>query len=86
MYWFPQGPLKVPCRFRTLGLLGDLQGISPRRRVLAEYIKMPKKDNKILKYNLGENSIKVPFIVYADLASLLNKINTCHDNILVYND
>ena len=28
---------------------------------------MPKEDNKILKYNYGENSMKVPFIIYADL-------------------
>ena len=25
---------------------------------------MPKEDNKILKYNHGEKSIKVPFIFY----------------------
>ena len=28
---------------------------------------MPKEDNKILKYNHGEKSVKVPFIIYADL-------------------
>ena len=31
---------------------------------------MPHEDNKILKYNHGEKSIKVPFITYADLDSL----------------
>ena len=39
---------------------------------------MPEKDNKILKYNQGEKSMKVPFIIYADLESLLEtktKIN-----------
>ena len=41
---------------------------------------MPEKDNKILKYNQGEKSMKVPFIIYADLESLLEKINTCHNN------
>ena len=41
---------------------------------------MPKKDNKILKYNHGEKSIKVPFIIYADIESLLKKMNTCHNN------
>ena len=30
---------------------------------------MPKEDNKVLKYNHGEKSIKVPFIIYADLES-----------------
>ena len=41
---------------------------------------MPEKDNKILKYNHGEKSMKVPFIIYADLESLLKKINTCYNN------
>ena len=44
------------------------------------YVEMPEEDNKILKYNQGEKSMKVPFIVYADLESLLEKINTCHNN------
>ena len=41
---------------------------------------MPKEDNKILKYNHREKSMKVPFIIYADLESLLEKMNTCHNN------
>ena len=41
---------------------------------------MPQKDNKILKYNQGEKSMKVPFIIYADLESLHEKMNTCHNN------
>ena len=41
---------------------------------------MPKKDNKILKYNQGEKSMKVPFIIYTDLESLPEKMNTCHNN------
>ena len=28
---------------------------------------MPNDDNKILKYKHGEKSMKVPFIIYADL-------------------
>ena len=44
------------------------------------YVEMPGEDNKILKYNRGEKSMKVPFIVFADLDSLLEKINTCHNN------
>ena len=42
---------------------------------------MPKEDNKILKYNHGEKSMKVPFIIYGDLESLLEKMNTCHNNL-----
>ena len=34
---------------------------------------MPDKDNKILKYNHGEKSLKVPFMIYADLECLLEK-------------
>ena len=32
------------------------------------YVEMLEEYNKILKYNHGEISIKVPFIIYADLA------------------
>ena len=42
---------------------------------------MPKEDNEILKYNQAEKSMKVPFIIYGDLESLLEKINTCHNNL-----
>ena len=35
------------------------------------YLKTPSEDNKILKYIPGEKSVKVPFIIYADLESLL---------------
>ena len=38
------------------------------------YIEMPKEDNKILKYNHGEKSMKVQFIIYVDLKSLLEKM------------
>ena len=41
---------------------------------------MPKEDNKILKYNHGEKSMKVPFIIFTDLESLLGKMSTCRNN------
>ena len=44
------------------------------------HVKMPNEDNKILKYNPGEKSLKVPFIIYADLECLLQKINVCQNN------
>ena len=34
---------------------------------------MPNEDNKILKYIPGDKSLKVPFIIYADLECLLKK-------------
>ena len=43
-------------------------------------VEMPNEDNKILKYNHGEKSMKSPFIIYADLESLLEKISTCYDS------
>ena len=44
------------------------------------YVQMPKEDNKILKYNHGEKSMKLPLIIYANLESFLEKISTCHNN------
>ena len=37
---------------------------------------MPNEDNKIIKYNQGEKYIKSPFIIYADLECLLEKMST----------
>ena len=36
---------------------------------------MPKKDEKILTYNPGENSLKASIIIYADLEYILKKGN-----------
>ena len=43
------------------------------------YVEIPEED-KILKYNQGEKPMKVLFIIYADLESLLEKIITSHNN------
>ena len=43
-------------------------------------VEMPKEDNKILKYNHGEKSMKLRYIIYADLESLLTKMYTCYDH------
>ena len=40
-------------------------------------VEMPNEDNKILKYNHGEKSMKDQFIIYADLESLLEKMSIC---------
>ena len=37
------------------------------------HVKMPDENNKILKYNPGEKSLKHPFTIYADLECLLEK-------------
>ena len=44
------------------------------------HVEMPTKDNNIIKYNQGEKSIKLPFIAYADLECLLEKMSTCQNN------
>ena len=41
---------------------------------------MPTKDNNIIKYNHGEKSMKLPFLIYADLECLLEKMITCQNN------
>ena len=45
------------------------------------HVEMLNEDNKIIKYNQGEKSIRYPFIIYADLESLLEKISTCYNNL-----
>ena len=45
------------------------------------YVEIPAEDNKILKYNQGEKSMRVPFIIYADLEFLLEKMPLCQNNL-----
>ena len=40
----------------------------------------PTKDNNTIKYNQSEKSIKLPFVIYADLECLLEKMSTCINN------
>ena len=44
------------------------------------YVEMPDEFNKILKYNHGEESLKVRAIIYADLECLLEKTHSCQNN------
>ena len=37
------------------------------------HVEMPNENNKIIKYNQGEKSIKSLFIIYADLECLIEK-------------
>ena len=41
------------------------------------YVEMPTKNNNIIKYNHGEKSMKLPFVIYTDLECLLEKMSTC---------
>ena len=44
------------------------------------YVGMPEKGKNILKYSPGDKSLKVPFIIYADLEYLLKKEQSCQNN------
>ena len=44
------------------------------------HVEIPTKDNNIIKYNHGEKSMKLPFLIYADLECLLEKMSTCQNN------
>ena len=44
------------------------------------HVEMPTKGNNIIKYNHGEKSMKLPFVIYADLECLLAKMSTCQNN------
>ena len=43
-------------------------------------VEMPTKNINIIKYNHGEKSMKLPFVIYADLECLLEKMSTCINN------
>ena len=43
-------------------------------------IEMPSPNNNLIKYNQGEKSLELPFIIYADLECLLKKIDICYNN------
>ena len=42
---------------------------------------MSNEENKILKYDHGEKSMKVPFIIHAGLECLLKKMHSCQNNL-----
>ena len=39
------------------------------------YLDMPEEGKNLLKYSSGDKSLKVPFIIYADLECLLKRSN-----------
>ena len=44
------------------------------------YVEMSNKHNSMLKCNHGEKSVKVPFIIYSRMESLLAKMGRCHNS------
>ena len=43
------------------------------------YVEIPDEDNKILKCNHEEKSMRTPFVIYADLEFLLEKMQSCQN-------
>ena len=41
---------------------------------------MPSKNNKVLEFNQYHKSVTAPFIIYADLECLIEKISGCKSN------
>ena len=41
---------------------------------------MPSEDTKILEFNQHQKSDKAPFIIYADLECIIEKIDGCKNN------
>ena len=54
--------------FRTDNVLKIHQRICENNKYCE--VLMPTESNKILKYNYGEKSLRVPFVIYADLECL----------------
>ena len=44
------------------------------------FLKIPDEDNNIIATTPGKNSLKVPFIICAEIECLLKKISTCQNN------
>ena len=46
----------------------------------AQAVKMPTKDNNILKFNNFHKQQPVPFVIYADFEAIIKKISGCQPN------
>ena len=66
------------CAYSTKNNLEDHKKIYENNKYC--HVGMPTKDNNIIKYAQGEKSIKLPFVIYADLECLLEKRSTCQNN------
>ena len=66
------------CAYSTKNKLEEHKKICENNKYFN--VEMLTKDNNTIKYNQGEKSIKLPFVIYADLDCLLKKISTCQKN------
>ena len=67
--YVPHGTKKIEIAYKSKHNL--------TREMPTKNVEMPTKDNNIIKYNQGEKSIKLPFIVCGDLECFLEKMSTC---------
>ena len=44
------------------------------------YVEMPDEKHNILKQSDGMKSLRIPFVIYADLECLLPKQRSCQNN------
>ena len=66
------------CAYSTKNKLEEHKKLCENHNYCHE--EMPTKDNNTIKYNHGEKSMKLPFVIYADLECLLEKMSTCQNN------
>ena len=64
--------------YRTESKLETHKRICEKRHYC--HVEMPNEDNKTIKYNQEDKSIRSPFIIYADLECLLEKRSICYNN------
>ena len=65
------------CAYTTKNKLEEHKKICENNKYC--HVEMPNEENKIIKYNQGEKSIKSLFIIHADLECLLEKMHTCYN-------
>ena len=61
--------------YRTLNKLKKHERISNNHDYC--HVDMSEEGKNILKYRSGDKSLKIPFIIYADLECLLKKEQSC---------
>ena len=70
--------------FKLFSLVQNRKKLKKHERICNDhdycFVEMPNDDNKILKYNYGEKSLKVPAIIYAHLEWYLEKMHSCQNN------
>ena len=64
--------------FRTENKLNAHKNVCENRDYCK--VELPSNENNFIKYNQGEKSLKMPFVMYADLECILKNMSTCYNN------